>query len=561
MRRLVVTLVAVASTSSTLGKVARLAEYLAWLSDDDLRTACTLLSGRPFPPGDPRRLNVGGATLADVILEVSGRPPDEMSRAYLAYGDAGDVARELLQTRRHAVLFAERLTLDRIRRDFERIADATGKGSRAAKVAVLRSLLRDADPEEARFLVRIITGDLRIGLREGLLEDAIARAFGAPLEDVRRANMLHGDVGGVAVLARGGRLGEARLSLFHPFRFMLAEVIFSAGEAFAPGRDDGAGPPAALLAEDKYDGVRAQVHAAWERVAIYSRTMDDVSYAYPDLLPDLGRLGGPCILDGEIVAWRGGRALPFVRLQQRLRRRDPGALVEEIPVAFVAFDLVHRDGDDLLDRPLVERRARLERLPLGGRAMLSRATLVHTPEELAQRFAEARDRVNEGLVVKRLDGRYQVGRRGRLWVKWKEELDTLDVVVVAAEHGHGKRAGVLSDYTFAVRDGEGLATIGKAYSGLTDAEIADLTAWFRQHTLEDRGWEKIVEPRVVLEVAFDQIHRSHRHASGYALRFPRIKAIRRDKSPDEISTLDDVRAIVARLEAGQLRRAREAGDG
>jgi len=243
------------------------------------------------------------------------------------------------------------------------------------------------------------------------------------------------------------------------------------------------------------------------------------------------------------VAWRDGRAIPFTQLQQRLRRKDPTNLMADIPVVLFAFDLLHLDGEDLLDVPLRERHRRLRSLRFGTTVQPANASVATAPEDLERRFREARARGNEGLVIKRPDSRYQPGKRGRQWVKWKEELATLDVVVVAAEQGHGKRAGVLSDVTFAVRDGDRLAPIGKAYSGLSDAEIASLTEWFRAHTLEDRGRVKIVEPKIVLEVAFDAITRSPRHPSGYALRFPRIKRIRDDKTPDEINTLEDVARI------------------
>ncbi len=326
---------------------------------------------------------------------------------------------------------------------------------------------------------------------------------------------------------------------------MLADTIFAAAEAFEPvrGEDDGSGPPSSLLVEDKYDGVRAQVHFDGSRLAIFSRTLDEVTPSFPELAGELRALGGRYIIDGEIVAWRDDRAIPFTQLQQRLRRKDHTEVMAGVPVVLFAFDLLHLDGDDLLDAPLVERQRRLRALRFGSAVQRANSTVATAPDDLEARFREARARGNEGLVIKRPESRYQPGKRGRQWVKWKEELATLDVVVVAAEQGHGKRAAVLSDVTFAVRDGERLAPIGKAYSGLTDTEIASLTEWFRAHTVVDRGRVKVVEPKIVLEVAFDAVTRSPRHPSGYALRFPRIKRIRDDKTPDEVNTLDDVARI------------------
>jgi len=546
---------AVAQTSRKLEKVARLAGYFHTLEDEDLRTACTFLTGAAFPAGDARQLSVGWAALVRVLQELTGADDEALHDAYLRHGDLGEVAEELYPARRTAGP-SQPLTLARVRAAFETIAAAAGKGSRGLKVATLKDLLGVATPLEAKYLVKIITSDLRVGLKTGLLEEAIAAAFApagegrtadrrALLPPVRRANMLISHVGEVAVLARHGRLAEPALALFHPFHFMLAETIFAPEEAFEPLRGEEERQPA-LLVEDKYDGIRAQVHKGDGRIAIFSRTLDDITGSFPELLPGLEGFADRYIIDGEIVAWRGERPIAFALLQQRLRRKQPGRLVEQVPVVLFVFDLLHLDGADLLTAPLRERRARLVGLRFSGPVRSSSATVAEEPEHLAWRFREARDRGNEGLVVKRLDAAYAPGRRGRQWMKLKEELATLDVAVVAAEHGHGRRALVLSDVTFAVRDGDRLATIGKAYSGLTDREIAELTRWFQAHTTEDLGRVKIVQPAIVLEVAFDAVMESDRHDSGFALRFPRIKRWRHDKAAAEINTLDDVRRIYER---------------
>lgn len=532
------TMHAVAANAAKRQKTAILARYLQTLDDDSLRIACTYLTGRLFPPGTPRKANVGWSAIMSVLQDLTGASDRQVSEAYLRWGDIGDVAAELLRRRRIAPLFASPLTLPGVHETLSEAAAAEGAGSRRARLRALRALLEQASPDEGKYLVRILTGDLRIGLREGLLEDAVAEAFGAHPDAVRRANLLRSDIGEVAVMARHGALGSAALESFHPFRFMLAGTVFTAEEALANG-----GP---VLAEDKYDGVRVQVHRIGDRVAIYSRMLEDVTKSFPDLKEDLRGLGDSYIADGEVVAWRGQRPLPFYALQERLRRVDPGPLLLEVPVVLFVFDLLRLGEEDLLDLPLAARRRRLAELHFGERVRPTLADEVADPQTLTARFRAARDRGNEGLVIKRLDSPYQPGRRGNLWVKWKDELATLDVVVVAVEHGHGRRAGVLSDYTFAIRDGDALRVVGKAYSGLTDREIAELTEWFAAHTVRDRGRYKVVQPRVVLEVAFDAVTRSDRHDSGYALRFPRIKRIRHDKTAQEISTLRDVEAIYQR---------------
>jgi DNA ligase-1 len=530
----------VRSTAGTLGKIDRLARYLATLDDSDLRRACTYLTGSAFPPGDPRRLQVGWSMIADVLVEITGATPGELRAIYLTHGDLGDTANALWERRQPVrELFPRALTLEAVADAFAAIAGAQGPSSRRVKRAALRRLLLDATPLEARFLTKILTADLRIGFREGLLLPAIAQAFGQPPQAVRHAALLLTDAGDVAIRARANTLDHVTLVIGSPFRFMLAGAIATLDDAFRDGQ-----PP--VLVEDKYDGIRVQAHLADGRTVLYSRTLDNIAQAYPELHAPLLTLGKQLILDGEIVAWRGDRPLPFADLQRRLGRLTPGALLEEVPVIFMVFDLLHLNGRDLLQAPLAERRAVLQGLRWEGAVRLSAGTLVAGPAEAEARYQQAREAGHEGIVLKRWEAPYQPGRRGRLWTKWKPGLASLDVVVVAAEYGHGKRARVMSDYTFAVRDGERLVTIGKAYSGLTDAEIARLTEWFLEHTIEDLGRVRMVEPRVVLEVAFDRIMQSDRHTSGYALRFPRILRIREDKGVDEINTVDDVRALFLR---------------
>jgi DNA ligase-1 len=545
----------VGGASGTRAKVGRLADYLATLEDANLRRASTFLTGAAFPPGDPRRLQVGWSAIADVLREITRATPEELHDVYLVHGDLGAAASALLQRRPPGPgLFPRTLTLESVAAAFAAIAAAQGPSSRRVKQAVLRATLLDATPLEAKFLVKILTADLRIGFREGLLLPAIAQAFGQPPDAVRQAALLVADSGEVASRARAGILDRAALVVGSPFRFMLAGSIATLDEAFR-----GEAPP--LLVEDKYDGIRVQAHRKDDHLVVYSRTLEDLTLAYPELHAPLRALGGTYILDGELLAWRGDRPLPFAELQKRLGRLVPGDLIREVPVVLMVFDLLHLNGEDLLRAPLEARRAVLARLAWDGSVRMSAAVSAAGPVDAEACYRRAREAGHEGIVLKRPDAPYQPGRRGRAWVKWKPGLASLDVVVVAAEYGHGKRAGVLSDYTFSVRAGDRLVTIGKAYSGLTDAEIARLTAWFLEHTVEDLGRVRLVEPRIVLEIAFDRIMQSERHTSGYALRFPRILRIREDKRPDEINTVDEVRDLFLRTSASHGRNAEERGSG
>jgi DNA ligase-1 len=408
-------------------------------------------------------------------------------------------------------------------------------------------VLTRATALEAKYLVKLLLGDLRIGLKEGLVEDSIARAFEKSLAEVAQANMMLGDIGETAVRARRRDLHAISMRLFHPLKFMLATA--------AADLDDIARTmPAEFYVEDKFDGIRAQAHVEAGRVALYSRTMDEVTHRFPELtapLAKLATLATDAILDGEIVPARGPEILPFTELQKRLGRKTVSEeLLRATPVVFIAYDLLYASGRMLIDEPLDVRRRRLEELLTeeAGTLRLSPARRLDSIATLDGEFDAARGRGNEGLMIKDPRSSYKPGRRGREWLKLKRAVATLDVVVTAVEVGHGKRRHLLSDYTFAVRRSEEdpeLLNVGKAFSGLTDAELQELTGWFRAHTLQEfaHGRVRTVEPQIILEVTFDRVQESKRHKSGYALRFPRILRLRDDKTAAEIDTLEVVRRL------------------
>jgi DNA ligase 1 len=527
---------AVRATTKKLEKNRLLGAYLARLEDDDLRVAARLFAGAPFPRKDERVLSVGWSSLSDVLLERSEKSGEDMGASYQRHADLGDVAHELIGDTPGE---GDPLTLADVAASFDGIAAVRGTKN---KRDLVRALLRRADAGEARYLVKIVSGETRIGLREGLLVDAIAHAFEREREAVARANMLTGDIGDAALRAKHGTLDEPTLAHFSPIGMMLATPVLDLAEVAQRF-------PPPYVVEDKYDGVRAQVHKAGDRVELYSRTFDRVTGRYPELIDAITRVPGSFVLDAEVLAFDGDRAVPFTTFQTRLGRKDvTGEVRQRLPASLVVFDILERDGRALLDLPLSERHGILRELPLSAPLRLARQTTVATTgdelvAELDREFLAARERGNEGLMVKDPRSPYRPGRRGMEWLKVKRALRTLDVVVTAVEWGHGKRHGVLSDYTFSVRDGERLRVVGKAYSGLTDKEIAEMTEHFLATTVKDLGRARIVRPDTVIEVAFDQMQRSERHDSGYAMRFPRIVRLRPDKPVAEIDTLDTVRAI------------------
>jgi DNA ligase-1 len=675
-----------AGESGRLKKRAAIARAIAAVhaaapESEDAGWFALYLAGLPFAEADARKLNAGGSLLTKALLTVSGATDAALTAAYRRHGDLGAAAFDLLVA---GGTLAESgsgggLTLAEVADAFAGMAVAK---TTAIRSALVQRMLRRATPLEAKYLLKLMLGDMRIGVKQSLVEEAIAVAAEAPVEVVRHAVMLEADLASAVRRAFTGTLPEARMRLFHPLGFMLASPVETPEEAVerftekppkagaskkiakekrpkrgekaqqslrralerhperetevsvaveaksegrgvasvqqadvdaeefpdAPALDViGAGDPenegqrsiavfhvreVEAFLEDKYDGMRAQVHCGDAgqpgRVAIYSRNREDVTASFPELEEAFARVrperDGPLIFDGEILGWdlATARALPFAVLGTRIgRKKVSNEMRGQVPVVFMAFDLMYAGGELLLELPLRERRNRLEAVveALVGRVvspvvldervrnsqavlfsgtetagaaeeksverlMISPSRLVESAEDIDRAYADARARANEGVMLKAAGSVYQPGRRGLAWVKLKRELATLDVVVTGAEFGHGKRAGILSDYTFAVRDGDGkLLNVGKAYSGLTDAEIAEMSAWMMEHTLEDQGFFRTVEPLMVLEVAFNNIMRSGRHASGFAMRFPRILRIRTDKPLNEIDTVERVEEI------------------
>lgn len=540
---------AVAATTKKLEKAAILGGYLDTLSDPDLTRAARYFAGHQFALADARTTNVGGSIISAALSGATGFSPEDLYPRWVRLGDPGDLAAEIIKEAKRT--FQPTITLAETESLITRLSETRGIKN---KTALLTAVLHKASPLEAKYLVKLLSGDLRIGLREGLVEDAIARVFGQPLADVAYANMLLGDIGETATRARVGDLRDVSMRLFHPIKFMLATPA-------ADLTDVARTMPEEFLVEDKFDGIRAQAHVESGRVAIYSRTMDEITHRFPELIEPLRSLATGVIIDGEIIPANGEVILPFSELQKRLGRKNVGSqLLEAVPVALVAYDLLYADGKVLIDQPLSERRHLLGQLVSDqGLLRMSRGKLLRDAARLDDEFERARARGNEGLMIKSPDSPYKPGRRGRDWLKLKRAIATLDVAVTAVEVGHGKRRNLLSDYTFAVRrsvDDDELLNIGKAYSGLTDQELTELTEWFKAHTLREfgHGRVRIVEPKVVIEVTFDRVQPSNRHKSGYALRFPRILRLRPDKDATQIDTLETVRRLVDAIDTAQERR-------
>ncbi len=522
----------VSATTKKTEKIRLVAEYFRTSSPENAALAALYLCGRVFPRREERVLSIGFAILLRAVAAIAKKDPHGLAPILRHHGDIGAGAEEILQAQQTP----SPLTLTDIAAVYDSLGRQRGP---AAKQALFEQTLRHLSALEAKYFIKLCTSELRIGLKESLVEEAIAQRYDQPPASIQRANMLTGDISETLRLAAGGRLAEVQLELFRPISVMLASPVDTAADLIAVF-------PTSALVEEKFDGIRAQVHKRGTQVEIFSRTLDRVT-EFPELLPAIRKIPADFILDGEIIGWRNGRAIPFTELQQRLGRKQIDLFTTTlVPASFVAFDLLLLNGETLLDLELAERRLKLTDLLAPceqPELQFTRADLCTTAQEIEAAFRSALGKGNEGLVAKAPQSPYVPGRRGQFWIKLKRPLATLDVVVTAAEYGHGKRRGLLSDYTFAVRDADRLVNIGKAYSGLTDAEIRELTEFFLDHTIEDHGHVRTVSPLVILEVAFNNIQRSNRHNSGFALRFPRIARLRPDKPVAEIDNLDRVREI------------------
>lgn len=537
--------------SSRGRKVAILADWLRSLEGKELMAGARFAAGLVFDPVDEGgALQVGWALVRRVLMDLAACPEVEYKALSRTQNDAGRTAFLMLRRRdelRGRPTLERGPTLEEMGVFFETLRSISGG---VAKSKFLRDQLEMLTARDGSWLIRLITGDLRMGLKEGLVDEAIALAFDRPVEVVREAVMLGGDTGRAAVMAKEDRLDQAQARLFVPVKVMLASPEETA-EAIWGRMEEAGAAGGGVWVEDKYDGIRAQAHCGGGRVEIYSRDLKRLTDSFPEIVVALRECLGKeeVMLDGEIIAYAEDKKLSFFDLQKRLGRRDQADLFlpSEVTVRYVVFDVMWRNGESLLKQRLERRREVLEGMLTDEGAWVRRLEVrrAGTVEEVEAAFMAARRRGNEGLIAKDPAGGYQPGRRGKAWLKLKKAFATLDVVVVKVEQGHGKRSHMLSDYTFAVRneEGGGLRVIGKAYSGLTDAEIEELTQHFLENTVKEKGRLREVLPNVVLEVAFDSIQASARHDSGLSLRFPRIKAIRRDKGVEEIDTLEHARRL------------------
>jgi len=499
------------ATTKRKEKTRLLAEFLRRIDPEEVAPAALLIVGSIFPEFDSRTLEVGWRTV-----------------------------KRVLEGARQTTLVEAPLTIQRVHRTLEEIADASGPGSRRVKEGLLEGLISRADPKEAEVLVRIIFGEMRIGVNEGMMLEGIAEAVGVDPKHVRRALMLTGDLGEVAGIAMtSGEEGLKRIGvkMFVPLKPMLAVMAYDISEVI----DEHEGK---MGFEYKFDGARIQIHRRGDRIKVYSRRLTDVTDSLPDIV-DLVRqhiTSHDVILEGEAVAiGEGGKPLPFQDLMRRFTRvHDVAEMAEKIPLQLHLFDVLYLHGRLLIDETYSERWRMLEEVCPSG--LLAQRLITDDAAEAEVFLRRSIEEGYEGLMAKRLDSQYTPGVRGRGWFKIKP-VETLDLAIVAADWGYGRRTGWLSNYHLAVQDDGEFMVIGKTFKGLTDEEFGWMTQRLQELKVKETSQTVHVRPEVVVEVAFNEIQRSPHYRSGFALRFARVTRIRQEKGPEDADTLDRVRAL------------------
>jgi DNA ligase 1 len=537
------------ATRKRLFMIDVVSEFLEHLESKEIEPAVSMLLGRPFPKWSQQTLDVSWATLSEIIMRTTGVEWDIFEEAFRKSGDIGSATKTVFENskvKRQAVLFEEALTLLEVRRGLKAIAETVGYGSRERKERLVTVLLSRCSPVEAKYLVKVLIGEMRTGFHEGLMEQAVSKAFKTPLKMVQEATMVVGDVGEVASIVKTqGADGLAMLGfeVFRPVNLMLAQMADGVEEALA---EHGG----ATAFEFKYDGARVQIHKSGDEVRIFSRRLTDVTESLPEVvgLVKMNIKGKEAIFEGEVIAVdNSGSPLPFQHLMRRFRRvHSVQDIVVKIPVRLFLFDILFLDGMSLIVAPYPQRRLLLAEH--AGQIPLT-VQLVTDKVEEAQRFLEqAMSEGHEGLMSKRIKSGYTPSRRGKNWLKIKPVLEPLDLAIVAAEYGYGRRHEWLSDYYLAARDAETgeFLPVGKTFKGLTDAEIIEITKRLKELAVRREHGRIVVLPRVVVEVAYNEIQRSPKYECGMALRFARITRIREDKAPEAVDTIQKVREIYER---------------
>ncbi|MDZ7658398.1 ATP-dependent DNA ligase [Fodinibius sp.] len=542
-KKLADTAQAINETRSTNTKISLCAEYFRSLKNEgDLNRAAQFLGEGAFSSISGKRATVGSRTYSTCAAQFCEIDYEKVFKpCKTALGSASEAIEKLMHNIKIARKKREpaQLSLREIESIYE---DIYRVSSRADKQKILRDAWKQMTPVEIKFFIRIMTrGSLRIGFETKSVVSTLAKAFDKNVDDVRYAHMITGSIGKTAVLCKNNKLDEASFKLFHPLSFMLASPIESRSVENLNR----------YIAEEKFDGMRAQAHLSEKQVELYSRDLNDITHSFPEIIQFFVKKDLPdVVLDGEICVFKDDEILPFQLLQKRMGRKKPSKdIIEKYPVLFIAYDLLYYDDQPIFEKKLLERRNLLAKLSQSHDLPITNQFEVEDRNHLDELFKRALAHGNEGLMLKKVDSTYEYGQRRKSWLKVKKPGGTLDTVMMYAHAGSGKRGGYYSDFTLGIRVAEDeryeeeFIPIGKAYGGYTDEEMKRLNKRIKDLTVEKYGPTLGLIPEIVIELEFDDIQENKRTKANYSLRLPRFKAIRWDLSPEDVDTLKDVEKL------------------
>ena len=532
------------SKSGRLDKVEIISKFIKNLKDDELKEIIYLLQGRVFADNDARKTGVNEKIVIKALSIISGENEKEIENIWSKKGDLGEISEELINKKKQSALFEKKLDVEKVVNNIKKLSESIGDGAVNRKLQLINELLSNCNGEEAKYITRTLLENMRIGIQDGVIRDSIAQAFDKKVEDIQKANDLLNDYGEVAIKAKNNDLENVDLKIGKPVKVMLAVIFTSVEESFEALGEK-------VQVEEKLDGFRVIIHKD-KNVKLFTRNLEDVTNQFPDVVEIIKEIKeDKFILDSEVVGYdkKTGKYLPFQNISIRIKRKyDIEKMGEEYPVEINVFDILYYKKN-LMDNTLKERREVLEKIikEKKGKIKLTKKIISDNKKEIEKFFENALKNGREGIMVKNLDSLYKPGRYVNGWGKLKKILEPLDLVIVKAEYGTGKRAGSLTSFTLSCKDKDNYLEVGKVSTGVKEKDdeltYAELTKLLKPLIIREHEKMIDVKPKIILEIGYEEIQKSSAYTSGYALRFPRVLRLRNDKDLNEINTIKDVEKI------------------
>mgnify|MGYP001595123396 CR=1 FL=1 len=536
------------STTKKLIKADILAKLFKESPLEDLDLIVYLVQGKVFPEWNEKNIGFSSRLMLKAISTVIGISSEEVENLWKKKGDLGIVIEDLVKTKKQTTLLSKKLSTEKVFNNIRKLAELEGEGTVNKKVQLVAELLSNASPKEAKFIVRTVLEDLRVGVKEGIIRDAISKAFEKDVKEIEDAFNLTVDYGEVAKLAKENKLKNIDIKVGRPAKLMLSVLVTNVEEGFEALGET-------IQAEFKLDGFRIQAHKDSKgTIKLFTRRMEEVTKQFPDVVEFVKKnvRGEKFIIDCEAVGIDGktGKYLPFQSISQRIRRKyDIEEIAKKFPVELNIFDILYLDGKNLMNSSLLERRKILEKIvkEKKGEVVLTKKLISKDLKEIRSFFRESLNAGNEGLMLKNVNSFYVPGRYVNGWCKLKNVLEPLDLVIIGSTYGEGKRAGELSSYIVACKNKDKFLECGMVSTGIKEKEgdltYKMMTKMLKPLIIREEGRNVFVKPKIIIEVAYEEIQKSPTYSSGYALRFPRVIKIRDDKPVSEINSINDLEKI------------------